>query len=80
MPKEKKKENGCKIFCIYFQNDEKKYDFGKWKGKAQDILKTIANLGETKDYYNSRNLDSLYTSFDKISDAIQNNFTLFTYK
>lgn len=80
MPKEKKKANGCKIFCIYFENNEKIYDFGKCQGKAQAILKTIANLGETKDYYNSRNLDSLYTSFDKISDAIQNNFTLFTYK
>ena len=34
MEMEKAKENGAKIFCIYFQNKDSNYDFGKIKGKS----------------------------------------------
>lgn len=34
MIKEKNIENGVRIFCIFFKNKEKKYDFGKIEGKV----------------------------------------------
>ena len=56
MIKEKNIENGVRIFCIFFKNKEKKYDFGKIEGKAEKILQEIVELGQTQQYYNSDSL------------------------
>ena len=50
---EKTRENSCKIFCIYFKNKEEQYNFGKVQGKDEEILKKIAELGETQNLYNT---------------------------
>ena len=76
MKNEKDRENGCKIFSIFFKNKEKRYDFGKWEGKAEMILQEIAKLGETENYYNSNSLNELYKIFGKINEAIQINYKL----
>ena len=47
MIKEKNIENGVRIFCIFFKNKEKKYDFGNIEGKAEKMLQEIAELGQT---------------------------------
>ena len=65
---EKKRENGCKIFCIYFG--------GRWKKKGEQNLKEIAKLGETGDIYNSNSLMSLCEVFNQIADIIQTNYKL----
>lgn len=70
MINEKNKENGCKIFCIYFQSN-----WGE-EQEAKDTLKKIAKCGNTEDYFQSTSLDSLYQTFDKISNYIQNKFVL----
>jgi len=76
----------CKIFCIYFKpenterpnnnifsiffrskNDE------KW---AEDLLREIAKIGGTENYFNSNSLANLCETFGKISDAIQINYKL----
>lgn len=76
MKAEKKRENGCKIFSIYLKNLESTYDFGEIKGKSEEIIQKIAELGETKNYYNPDDLNSLCDSFLKISEAIQTNYVL----
>lgn len=73
---EKNRENGCKIFSIYFENKEKEYDFGSFEGKAKEILQKIAKLGETDHYYNSDSLEQLYNIFNIINEAIQINYKL----
>jgi hypothetical protein len=60
-----------KIFCIYFKNDSTIFS-----QKGGDLLKKIAELGGTDDYFNSDSLESLYNTFDKISDAIQTSYKL----
>jgi len=75
---EKKREDNCRIYCIYFQNKEKKYDFGKFKGRAEEMLKEIAKIGETKDIFTSDTVDSLCKNFEQISEAIQTNFSIQT--
>ena len=76
----------CKIFCIYFKpenterpnnnifsiffrskNDE------KW---TEDLLREIAKIGGTENYFNSNSLANLCETFGKISDAIQINYKL----
>lgn len=76
--KDEKKENGCRIFCIFFENEIRGFNY-EVKGKAKDILKQIAKLGETGDYHNSNSLNSLYIIFDKISNSIQTNYKLKLY-
>jgi len=76
MEMEKAKENGAKIFCIYFQNKDRNYDFGKIKGKSLKILKEISELGETKEVYDSDSLQSLYSAFYRINEAIETNYRL----
>ena len=68
METEKNKKYGCKIFSIFFQN----YDLEK----AKDTLEKIANYGETNHYLNSNSLDSLYNTFNNISDIIEKTFIL----
>lgn len=51
MRKEKNYKNKSKIFCVYFKNNDKQYDFGECEGKAEEILRKIAKLGGTDDYY-----------------------------
>ena len=80
MINEKNRENGCKIFCIYFKNNEKKYDFGDWEGKSEEILQTIAQLGETGHYYTSISLEELCRTFEVINKAIQTNYKLKLHK
>ncbi len=70
------RENGCKVFCIYFNNKEDKYNFGKCKGKSNQILEEIARLGGTEQCYNSSSLIELYQVFDKINEAIETNYKL----
>jgi hypothetical protein len=76
MEMEKAKENGAKIFCIYFQNKDSNYDFGNIKGKSLEILKEISKLGETKEVYDSDSLQSLYSAFYRINEAIETNYRL----
>ena len=72
---ETNKENGCRIFCIFFENKISGYN-NEVKENAKDILKQIAKIGETGDYYNSNSLNSLFRIFDKISNSIQTNYKL----
>ena len=76
MRKESNYNNKSKIFCVYFKNNDKQYDFGECEGKAEEILKKIAALGGTDHIYKSDNLEGLYKIFDNISDAIQNKYSL----
>ena len=76
MKNEKKKENRCKIFSIYFKNNEEQYEFGEIKGKSEEMLQKIAQLGGTERCYNSNNLKELCNVFNKISDAIETNYKL----
>ena len=71
MKNEKKRENRCKIFCIYFERQNKDS-----KEKAEKTLKEIAKLGETEDIYNSNSLLSLCEVFNQIADIIQTNYKL----
>ena len=75
---EKKREDNCRIYCIYFQNKEEIYDFGKFKGRAEEMLKEIAKIGETKDIFTSDTVVSLCKNFEQISEAIQTNFSIQT--
>ena len=74
MKSEKDRENGCRIFTIYFRNKEKKYNFGNFEGKAEEILQKIAKLGNTEHYYDSNSLSKLYKIFNIINEAIQNKY------
>ena len=76
MKNEKNIENQCKIYCIFFKNNEEKYDFGKWEGKAEIILQEIAKKGGTNQYYNSNSIQDLYDTFGIINEAIQTNYKL----
>ena len=73
---EKARENGVKIFCVYFQNKEDNYDFGDCKGKSEEILKEIAKMGETNIVYNSDSLETLCNAFKRINEAIETNYRL----
>ena len=73
---EKAIENGVKIFCVYFQNKEETYNFGECKGKSEDILKEIAEMGETNIVYNSDSLETLCNAFKRINEAIETNYRL----
>lgn len=75
---EKKREDSCRIYCIYFKNKEKKYDFGECEGKAEEILQEIAKIGDTKDIFTSDSVKSLCKNFEQISKAIQTNFSIQT--
>ena len=68
MKEEKERENGCKIFCIFFKPEYDSY--------GEDALKKIAKLGQTEDIYNPTSLDSLCEVFYKIADIIQTNYKL----
>ena len=76
MKEENKKENGCKIFCIFFRNNDKNYEFGAVEGKAEIILKNISKLGGTQNYFTSNSLQELSDTFKEINGAIKNNFGL----
>lgn len=76
MKEEKKMENGCKIFAILFKNRESIYEFNEFAGKSEFILKKIAELGETQEYYTSENLQQLTNALKNINDVIKNNFGL----
>lgn len=69
MKKENKGKNGHKIYTIYFQSNY-------CEAEAKNLLKNIARIGETDDFYNPNSLESLYLTFDKISDAIQKSYKL----
>lgn len=71
MEKEKARENGVKIFTVYFHNKDEQYDFGEMKGKSQEILEEISKLGGTKKVYYSDSLKSLCDAFYKINEAIE---------
>ena len=71
MEKEKARENGVKIFTVYFNNKDEQYDFGEMKGKSQEILEEISKLGGTKKVYYSDSLKSLCDAFYKINEAIE---------
>lgn len=69
MKNEKVRDNSCKIFCIYFGHSSK-------QSYGENLLRQIAQIGGTDNFYNSNSLESLYETFDKISDAIQTNYKL----
>ena len=68
MKNEKIRENGCKIFCIYFN--------GMVKNKGEKHLKEIAKIGETENIHNSNSLMKLVDVFNKIADIIKTNYQL----
>jgi hypothetical protein len=76
MEEENSKENGCRIYCIYFKNKEDKYDFGEIKGKSEEILHEIAKLGKTEHHYNSNSLIELSNTFKLINEAIKTDYSL----
>ena len=76
MKEEKKLENGCKIFTILFKNKESIYEFSNFAGNSENIVKEIAKLGETRNYYTSENLIELIDVIKNINDVIKNNFGL----
>ena len=77
MISEEKYKNKVKIFCIYFKNLDKQYEFGEFAGKAEIILEEISEIGGTeKKIYTASTLEGLYDSFTSISDAIKNNYSL----
>ena len=76
MEKENSKENGAKIFCIYFYNKEETFEFGEYKGKSSEIVNEIAVLGGTRKVYKSDSLKDLCDSFHKINEAIETNYRL----
>ena len=76
MEEEKKMEKCCKIYTILFKNNDNKYEFGKVQGKAEEILKKIAELGGTDQFYTSENLEELTRAFALINKSIKNNFGL----
>ena len=71
MEDEKRLKSGCRIFTIYFNNKEKQYDFGHFEGRAEIILKSIAELGRTDTIYNSNSIESLVKVFENISKVIE---------
>ena len=76
MEEENKMEKGCKIYTIFFKNNEESYDFGKVLGKANEILRLIAKFGGTNQTYTSENLGELTRAFVQINKSIKNNFGL----
>jgi hypothetical protein len=76
MERENTKENGAKIFCIYFQNKESRFDYGNIKGKSLEMLNEIAKLGGTNKVYDSNSLTSLCKAFIRINEAIETNYRL----
>ena len=71
MEVEKSIKAGCRIFTIYFNNNEKQYDFGHFEGRAEIILKSIAQLGNTDCYYDSNSIEKLVKVFETISKVIE---------
>jgi hypothetical protein len=76
MEKENARENGAKIYCVYFHNKEETYDFGEMQGKSLEILDEISKLGGTNKVYQSDSLKSFCDAFKKINEAIENNSRL----
>ncbi len=76
MKDEKNKEHGCKIFTIFFKNNESQYEFDKVLGKSESILQKISELGNTEHYYTPKNLQELTNVFGQINEIINNNFGL----
>ena len=76
MEVERTMERGCKIYTIFFKNNEQTYEFGKVLGKANEILSQISELGGTHKSYTSENLQELANAFIKINKSIKNNFGL----
>jgi len=64
------KEKKYMIFCIFFKRKD------SYSKKGDDLLKKIAEIGGTDDYFNSNSLESLCETFNKISNAIQINIKL----
>ena len=76
MEEEKKIEKGCKIYTIFFKNNDENYEFGKLIGKSHEILKKISLYGTTNQTYTSQNLGELTKAFEQINQSIKNNFGL----
>lgn len=76
MESEKKYKNETQIYCIHFKNNDPQYEFGEFKGKSEEILRSIARIGGTYDFYTADSLSELYDCFNSISDAIQSNYSL----
>lgn len=71
MMMENKKENGVKIYCIYFKNRNENDNLD-----ASSILEDIATKGGTDIVYTSDSLESLCKVFDRINEAIETNYRL----
>lgn len=76
MESENAKENGAKIFCIYFKNKESRYDFGDFEGKSLEMLNEITKLGGTNEVYYTNSLIRLCNAFIRINEAIETNYRL----
>ena len=68
---ENKKENGVKIYCIYFKNTYENDNLD-----ASSILEDIVTKGGTDIVYTSDSLESLCKVFDRINEAIETNYRL----
>ena len=69
MESEINKADGCRISSVFFQPNYSSEE-------AKNTLNKIAEYGGTKEYLNSKSLDSLYNVFNKISDTIEKTFIL----
>ena len=69
------KKEKCKIFCIYFKQEFSIFS-SVFNTKAENLLREIAKIGGTDNYFNSNSLESLCDTFDRISDAIQTSYKL----
>lgn len=67
-------KKGLRIFCIYFENPE--YRFNSTDDPIS-ILKKISELGGTNgNYYSANSLPTLVKAFSDVSKAIEINFKL----
>ncbi len=63
------REKCKKILCIYFKRENT-------RKCAEYLLREIAGIGGTDNYFNFNSLASLCETFDQISDAIQTSYKL----
>lgn len=75
MVNEKNEPKGLKIYCVYFENKNPIYN-GDSDDDPKNILKQIAILGGTQDFYMADSLKSLHMAFINISNAVEINVKL----
>ena len=67
MNDEREQKNKIKIFCIFFKSE---------LHPGNEMLKKIAEIGGTNNYYISDSLGGLFKIFKTINEAIETNYGL----